>query len=81
MLQSAATGFAKKKYDRLCSCAYPSVRGNPDTVQPAWEEAEGRMGHSRSVRIILPLKNNHHRGLQIEVQRAEEDYGVLSGTW
>lgn len=73
--------LCKKKYDRLCSCAYPSVLGNPHTVQPAWEEAEGRMGRSRSVKIILPLKNNHHRGLQIEVQRAEEDYGVLSGTW
>ena len=70
-----------KKNDRLCSCAYPSVRGNPDTVQPAGEEAEGRMGYSRSVKIILPLKNNQHRNLQIEIQRAQEDYCVLSGTW
>lgn len=39
------------------------------------------MGHSRGVKIVLPLKSNHYAGLQTEVQRAEQDYGVVSGTW
>lgn len=66
-----------KENDRLCSCAYPSVRGNPDTIQPAGKEAEAKMGHSHGFKIILSCKNNQHIVLQMEVQRDEEGYCVL----
>lgn len=48
-------------------------------VQPAGDEAAGRMGQSRSIKIILPLKNNQLRGLQVEAQEVEEDCCVLPG--
>lgn len=48
-------------------------------VQPAGDEAAGRMGQSRSIKIILPLKNNQLRGLQVEAQKVEEDCCVLPG--